>query len=182
MTPGLTGWDPEIQSGDVVQVLLKNKAPVAVGVAAFDIGRLSKAVGEKGKAIYLVHCYQDELWGLGSKSHPPEPSTDLESDAMPEKALQELSLDMEKGSKDRQYPQGTNDTQTDVAKQSTEAVVDAEPLEDTGPSVSGKILIFIPLMDQKLTTPSKLPLSMGYMLSKLMINKVASHFLFHRPR
>lgn len=136
MTPGLTGWNPEIKSGDVVQVLLKNQTPVAVGVAAFDIGRLSKAVGEKGKAIYIMHCYRDELWGLGSKSHPPERSTDPDPDIVPQKAVQELGLDTEKNS-DPEHAQGEDDIQLDVAQQQTESQIDVEEADGKEPSVSG---------------------------------------------
>jgi translation initiation factor 2D len=76
MTPGLTRWNLEIKSGNVTAVTLQNGVPIAVGIAAFDIGQLSKAAGEKGKAVYLVHCYKDELWGLGPKTHPPIISVD----------------------------------------------------------------------------------------------------------
>lgn len=76
MTPGLTRWNSEIRVGDITAVALQNQVPIAVGVAAFDIGRLSKAAGEKGKAVYLVHCYSDELWGIGTKSHPPTSISD----------------------------------------------------------------------------------------------------------
>lgn len=139
MTPGLTGWSPEIRSGDVVQVLLPSKAAVAVGVAAFDIGQLSKAVGGRGKAIYLVHCYRDELWGLGSKSHPPEPSTDLEADSVQEKALQGLSLDSVKSPTDRQHSQDEDDIIADVAKHSSETLPGSVALEEKEPSVSGNV-------------------------------------------
>jgi translation initiation factor 2D len=71
MTPGLTGWSSDIKPGDVTAITLQDAVPIAVGVAAFEIGRLSKAAGEKGKAVYLVHCYNDELWGLGTKTRPP---------------------------------------------------------------------------------------------------------------
>jgi predicted RNA-binding protein (TIGR00451 family) len=91
MTPGLTHWNSEIKSGDVTAVTLENRAPIAVGIAAFDIGRLSKAAGEKGKAVYLVHCYKDELWGLGTKTHPPSIFTDTPTQL--EENTQQLSLE-----------------------------------------------------------------------------------------
>jgi len=94
MTPGLTRWSSEIKAGDVVAVTLQNKIPMAVGVAGFDIGELSKAAGEKGKAVYLVHCYHDDLWSLGSKTKPPAsftPAVDLPVEA----SIEQLSLDAE---------------------------------------------------------------------------------------
>ena len=91
MTPGLTYWNSEIKSGNVTALTLENRVPIAVGIAAFDIGRLSKAAGEKGKAVYLVHCYKDELWGLGTKAHPPSASTD--NSIQLEEKTQQLSLE-----------------------------------------------------------------------------------------
>src|SRR5271155_4217880 len=79
MTPRLTKWDPEIKSGEVVAVTLQDGIPIAVGIAAFDLGRLSKAVGEKGKAVYLVHCYRDDLWAVGSKKQPPAETSPCQS-------------------------------------------------------------------------------------------------------
>lgn len=94
MTPGLTGWDRKIKSGDITAVTLGNGVPMAVGVAAFDIGNLSKAAGEKGKAVYLVHCYHDELWALGTKSHPPLSHADDQASGL-EESTQQLSLNTE---------------------------------------------------------------------------------------
>jgi hypothetical protein len=94
MTPGLTKWSPDIKSGDVTAITLENGVPIAIGIAAFDIGRLSKATGEKGKAIYIVHCYNDELWALGSKSHPPTDILPSKLDRLDE-TMQQLSLEHE---------------------------------------------------------------------------------------
>jgi translation initiation factor 2D len=91
MTPGLTIWNSEIKSGNVTAVTLQDGVAIAVGIAAFDIGRLSKAAGEKGKAVYLVHCYKDELWGLGTKTHPRIVSTDTPTQV--EEKTQQLSLE-----------------------------------------------------------------------------------------
>ncbi|SRR5579859_871906 len=137
MTPGLTGWSPEIQSGDVVQVLSQNKTPVAVGVAAFDIGRLSKAAGEKGKAIYLVHCYRDELWNLGSKSHPTEPSLERDHVIVPEKTFEGLSLEVEKGHSGLQLSQNEDNIQMEVARHHAEPQAHDKGTEGKEPSVSG---------------------------------------------
>ena len=93
MTPGLTSWDPEIRAGDISAITLEDRVPVAVGVAAFDVGHLAQSKGGKGKAIYLVHCYHDELWGLGNKDNPPSlPPNDPTIDPL-EVATQNLSLD-----------------------------------------------------------------------------------------
>jgi predicted RNA-binding protein (TIGR00451 family) len=93
MTPGLTSWHSEIKAGDITAIALEDKVPVAVGVAAFDVGRLVQSRGGKGKAIYLVHCHHDELWALGNKMDPPSQPT---KDPLVEVLLtstQQLSLD-----------------------------------------------------------------------------------------
>jgi translation initiation factor 2D len=125
MTPGLTRWNSDIRSGDITAVTLENGVPIAVGVAAFDVGRLSKATGEKGKAIYLLHCYNDELWALGSKSHPPTEVLPSKSDQL-EEALQQLSLE----------PEAPEDRMPAVI---TEKRSEDQPPEvgEDGPSVAG---------------------------------------------
>ena len=92
MTPGLRGWDTEIKLGDITAIALDEGVPIAVGVAAFDIGKLSKAGGEKGKAVYLVHCYKDELWAMGAKQDPPQRER-LLAESHLEEATEHLSLE-----------------------------------------------------------------------------------------
>jgi translation initiation factor 2D len=90
MIPGMTHWHSVIKSGDVTAITLKDGVPIAVGVAALDMGTLTKVAGKKGKAVYLVHCYHDELWALGSKMQPP---TATEFTPGLETAVEELSLE-----------------------------------------------------------------------------------------
>jgi len=92
MTPGLRGWDKRIKLGDITAIVLDEGVPIAVGVAAFDIGKLSKAAGEKGKAVYLVHCYNDELWAMGTKQQPPSREA-LLAESQLEDATEQLSLE-----------------------------------------------------------------------------------------
>lgn len=127
MTPGLFKWNPAIKSGDITAVTLENGVPIAVGVAAFDIGRLSKATGEKGKAIYLLHCYNDELWALGSKSHPPTDILPSKSDQL-EEDVQQLSLG---------HGVQEDETPTIIAKEHSE---DRPPeVGEDEPSVAGQL-------------------------------------------
>ena len=93
MTPGLTWWDPEIRAGDITAITLEDRVPVAVGVAAFDVGYLAESKGGKGKAIYLVHCHHDELWGLGNRADPPSPPPNDPTIEALEVSTQKLSLD-----------------------------------------------------------------------------------------
>jgi translation initiation factor 2D len=95
MTPGLTSWSTAIKSGDIVAVTLQNDVPVAVGVAGFDIGRLSKAAGQRGKAVYIVHCYNDDLWSLGSKTKPPAALAEPVVKSRVEEVMEQLSLNTE---------------------------------------------------------------------------------------
>jgi translation initiation factor 2D len=93
MTPGLTSWDSEIKAGDITAIALEDNVPVAVGVAAFDIGRLVQSRGGKGKAVYLVHCHHDELWALGNKMDPPSQPTNDPTVEVLQTSTQQLSLD-----------------------------------------------------------------------------------------
>jgi len=132
MTPGLTKWDPEIRSGEVVAVTLQDGIPIAVGIAAFNLGRLSKAVGEKGKAVYLVHCYRDELWAVGSKTHPPKPIPTYGTTELEDATLQ-LSLD----SKEDDQQATNEDIVVDVVKTLPEPEVDESHGIEPEPSTTG---------------------------------------------
>lgn len=134
MTPGLTGWNRDIKAGEVVAVSLQNRVPLAVGVAVFDVGNLSKAVGQKGKAVYIVHCFKDELWALGKKSQPPADipvSTEELEEAAQQLALESDNEEMEKQVED--IPE------TPEAPEPVEETTPAEPEGPPEPSVSGAI-------------------------------------------
>jgi translation initiation factor 2D len=133
MTPGLTHWNREIKSGQVVAVTLQNRVPMAVGVAAFDVGNLSKAVGERGKAVYIVHCFKDELWTLGNKTQPPVtvPSSTEEL----EESTQQLTVESEEEDVDNNQVE----TPVEAPESSKEPV--PEPAGPAEPSVSGTMNI-----------------------------------------
>ena len=64
MGPGIVDADPEIKEGDLVWIRdIKNKVPLAVGVALRDGEALSAK--EKGKAIKTLHNVGDKLWKSG---------------------------------------------------------------------------------------------------------------------
>jgi translation initiation factor 2D len=130
MTPGLTHWNREIKAGQVVAVTLQNRVPMAVGVAAFDVGNLSKAVGEKGKAVYIVHCFKDELWTLGKKTQPPAtmPSTTEEL----EESTQHLTLESEEEDVDNNQVETPDEPAPESSKESV-----PEPSGTAEHSVSG---------------------------------------------
>lgn len=45
--------------------------PLAVGRMAIDTAKITVRSGMKGKAVNLIHVYQDHMWTLGDKSDPP---------------------------------------------------------------------------------------------------------------
>lgn len=73
MTPGLIGppFPAGATKGRLVAIASSASPTVAlaVGVAEVDISRLSKVVGEKGKAVRILHWFKDELGGSGHE--PP---------------------------------------------------------------------------------------------------------------
>ncbi|KAI5800368.1 RNA binding protein-like protein Ligatin/Tma64 [Peziza echinospora] len=68
MTPGLIGppFAEGAKKGKLVSInsIDNPTVPMAVGVAEIDVSGLSKAVGEKGKAVRILHWYGDEIWNL----------------------------------------------------------------------------------------------------------------------
>ena len=134
MTPGLTGWSTAIKSGDIVAVTLQNDVPVAVGVAGFDIGRLSKAAGERGKAVYIVHCYNDDLWSLGSKTKPPAAMAEPVVKSGVEEVMEQLSLDIEK-----EEDNSNAETLPEPPAETNKSESEQEP-RDAEPAVAGMML------------------------------------------
>ncbi len=64
MGPGIVEADPSLAEGDLVWIRdIKNKVPLAVGVALRDAAGLSAK--EKGKAIKTLHNVGDKLWKSG---------------------------------------------------------------------------------------------------------------------
>ena len=64
MGPGIVDADPSIKEGDLVWIRdIKNKVPLAIGVALRDAGSL--IAKEKGKAIKTLHNVGDKLWKTG---------------------------------------------------------------------------------------------------------------------
>jgi len=64
MGPGILEADPNIKEGDLVWIRdVKNKVPLAVGVALRDASSLEAK--EKGKAIKTLHNVGDKLWKSG---------------------------------------------------------------------------------------------------------------------
>ncbi|XP_014392793.1 PREDICTED: eukaryotic translation initiation factor 2D isoform X3 [Myotis brandtii] len=62
---------PQVQKGDLCAiVLVGNRAPVAIGVAAMSTSEMLTS-GLKGRGFSVLHTYKDHLWRSGDKSSPP---------------------------------------------------------------------------------------------------------------
>jgi translation initiation factor 2D len=77
MIPGLIGppFPAEAKVGALVAIASSQKptVPVAVGVCEVDVGALEKAVGEKGRAVRVLHWVGDEVYKHGgSPAKVPE--------------------------------------------------------------------------------------------------------------
>ncbi|KDQ16990.1 hypothetical protein BOTBODRAFT_172600 [Botryobasidium botryosum FD-172 SS1] len=75
MAPGVIGVGddefPSLARGALVAIApYGSEAPLAVGRMALSSTELNE--DSKGKAVYIIHTFQDALWELGSKSNPPQ--------------------------------------------------------------------------------------------------------------
>ncbi|KAI8062572.1 hypothetical protein BC940DRAFT_341718 [Gongronella butleri] len=73
MIPGLVGAvPPNLQPGDLVAITIRGYGyPLAIGTMALPSAEIKVRSGMKGKAVYLLHVFQDHLWAMGNKSEPP---------------------------------------------------------------------------------------------------------------
>lgn len=73
-----------------------NRAPVAVGRTALSSKEM--CTGDlKGKAVIILHTYQDQLWQLGDKSDPPALGEEIQLPSEPELDKQILDCDPNNG-------------------------------------------------------------------------------------
>jgi predicted RNA-binding protein (TIGR00451 family) len=63
MSPGIVDADASIREGDIVWVRdVKNKKPIAVGIALKPGAEMPKT---QGKAVKTLHYVGDEIWNIG---------------------------------------------------------------------------------------------------------------------
>ena len=90
MTPGLIGppFPDGAEVGKLVGIASSERptVPVAVGVCEIDVSGLRKTVGEKGRAVRVLHWLGDEVYELAGAVQVPEK---LEAPGMNEEALAE---------------------------------------------------------------------------------------------
>ncbi|KAI8340097.1 hypothetical protein BC941DRAFT_419368 [Chlamydoabsidia padenii] len=77
MIPGLVngpdGTIPQLNKGDLVAISIRGyKYPLAVGTMATPSSSIKVRSGMKGKAVIILHVYNDFLWAMGDKSGPPD--------------------------------------------------------------------------------------------------------------
>lgn len=77
MIPGLVlgpeGVLPNLNTGDLVAITIKGYSyPLAIGTMATPTSEIKPRSGMKGKAVRIIHVYEDYLWAMGDKSEPPE--------------------------------------------------------------------------------------------------------------
>ncbi|KAI8991996.1 hypothetical protein BDF20DRAFT_847680 [Mycotypha africana] len=73
LVPGPDGTLPQLETGDLVAITIKGYAyPLAVGTMALPTSDIKPRSGMKGKAVHIIHVYEDYLWAMGDKSAPPE--------------------------------------------------------------------------------------------------------------
>ncbi|KAI7906394.1 uncharacterized protein BX663DRAFT_427508 [Cokeromyces recurvatus] len=70
---GSEGALPTLNTGDLVAITIKGySTPLAIGTMALPTSDIKIRSGMKGKAVHIIHVYQDYLWAMGDKSDPLE--------------------------------------------------------------------------------------------------------------
>ncbi|ORZ10863.1 hypothetical protein BCR42DRAFT_333177 [Absidia repens] len=70
---GPDGSLPQVKKGELVAITIRGyKYPLAVGTMATSSADIKVRSGMKGKAVIILHVYNDFLWSMGDKSDPPE--------------------------------------------------------------------------------------------------------------
>lgn len=78
MIPGVVQHPPSLQAGQLVSITEHIHhstligSPLAVGRMAVDSDVLSEAAA-KGKAVFVLHAWNDHLFDMGHKGNPPDP-------------------------------------------------------------------------------------------------------------
>ncbi|KAI7867020.1 hypothetical protein BDF14DRAFT_1882133 [Spinellus fusiger] len=110
LVPGAEGVLPVLNTGDLVAITIK-----AVGTMALPTSQIKPRSGMKGKAVHILHVYQDHLWAMGDKSDPPGLNITLEED----EENQQDSVPQVKDSQQRPAPQINKEQDTTTNQQQT---------------------------------------------------------------
>ena len=145
MVPGLIGppFPTAATCGALVGIAGSDRpsVPIAVGVCDLDVSALAKAVGERGRAVRVLHWVGDEIYRLGG--HPPGRLPDTldvveeqppDAEAEVTKGVQSLDLasteELDKGreqemEKARPKPGDGNGGEADARQLTTKEIDDA---------------------------------------------------------
>lgn len=108
---------PQVQKGDLCAiVLVGNRAPVAIGVAAMSTSEMLTS-GLKGRGFSVLHTYEDYLWRSGDGSSPPfiapltldPPDVGEEQDDMTRLTLEEENGEDQQMCGDKTLPEVSED-------------------------------------------------------------------------
>ncbi|KAI8070209.1 hypothetical protein BDF21DRAFT_344872 [Thamnidium elegans] len=73
---GPEGVLPTLKTGDLVAITIKGYSyPLAIGTMTVPTSEIKPRSGMKGKAVNIIHVYEDYLWSMGEKTEPPELQT-----------------------------------------------------------------------------------------------------------
>ncbi|KAJ1653243.1 hypothetical protein IWQ61_006591 [Dispira simplex] len=127
MLPGVIhppGGLPVVQRGQVVSVAVSGfPAPVAVGLMELSTEEIRTSKTNKGKAVHILHTYQDYLWKQGDQSHPTVPSN-------------EAPVDSEQGKLEDSTYNASTDQGVDKAPAANGPDAPEPELEDVPPALS----------------------------------------------
>ncbi|KAF1805774.1 hypothetical protein V8B55DRAFT_1488876 [Mucor lusitanicus] len=133
MIPGLVlgpeGKLPELNTGDLVAITIKGyPMPLAVGTMAVPTSEIRPRSGMKGKAVHIIHVYEDFLWAMGDKSGPPELESISDDEYEEEEAEEEEEEGAQQDETKPSEPEQSNDTQELTQKLKETSVTDTKQL------------------------------------------------------
>ncbi|OZJ05971.1 hypothetical protein BZG36_01210 [Bifiguratus adelaidae] len=123
MIPGIIHREeglPDLKAGELVAIQFGSyPLPLAVGVTAIPTSEMIR--GQKGKAVHMMQVYQDYLWAMGPRGHPPDVS-----------ALPNIDIDSESDYGDDL----SDEAEAEEINQVTEAIADTKINEPEPPQLS----------------------------------------------
>lgn len=86
----------------------------------------------KGKAVHIIHVYEDFLWAMGDKSGPPELESISDDEYEEEEAEEEEEEGAQQDETKPSEPEQSNDTQELTQKLKETSVTDTKQLTTSG--------------------------------------------------
>ncbi|KAI9276194.1 hypothetical protein BC943DRAFT_364395 [Umbelopsis sp. AD052] len=175
MIPGLVAGSeglPNLKAGDLVAICINGyKYPLAVGRMALDTSNIAVRSGMKGKAVNLIHVYQDCLWAMGDKSEPPNLESIERSEDSDDEEDDEDVDDLAHQTQSRLTVEEQKDRQQDIPEEDS-ANVEEKPQLSTNDIDQLVKDTFYQALVYKLTkghSPELLPMSASTLYSTYML-------------